>query len=278
MNLIIKIGLSVVALLLLSTTACKKDCEDPTNPECSNYDPCYEQSPLTADIKIEEVIGQFWRFPMAVDYGKFSYETDTACLGTSIVFSTTAEADRYEWRIGSDPRVWEETSFSLEFFRSASDYGFQPVTLMVSLTTYRENPHTCYPEDVMAREVRPVTIVSRADSKMSGNFKGQSTRFPDSTFTISIEIDSSGHSTVYNLPKGCVDLYPFDNVLQVGYRRAAMIRSSLAGKPEFCYAWEGVLSLNESGNELSIDYYLWNNDFFENYLLEQRFSFDGTRL
>ena len=42
---------------LVFMNACKHDCipcEDPTNPDCSNYDPCYGKHRVTADFYIYE--------------------------------------------------------------------------------------------------------------------------------------------------------------------------------------------------------------------------------
>lgn len=39
--------------MLVSMHSCKKEkCNDPTNPDCENYDPCYGKSPVKAEIKI----------------------------------------------------------------------------------------------------------------------------------------------------------------------------------------------------------------------------------
>jgi len=43
-------------LSLLAWSGCKR-CDDPTDPECENYDPCYVANPLSPDFSIEEVVG-----------------------------------------------------------------------------------------------------------------------------------------------------------------------------------------------------------------------------
>ena len=37
---------------LLALQSCKEECpcDDPTNPNCDNYDPCYGKKPITADF------------------------------------------------------------------------------------------------------------------------------------------------------------------------------------------------------------------------------------
>lgn len=58
MNTLANLGVCVG--LILGVAACDTDddnsCCDPTNPECPNYDPCYGQSPVTAEFNIYDEI------------------------------------------------------------------------------------------------------------------------------------------------------------------------------------------------------------------------------
>ena len=56
LNLKLLITLTVIMLVAY---ACKKDtiCNDPSNPSCKNYDPCYDKTPVNADFKIYENVG-----------------------------------------------------------------------------------------------------------------------------------------------------------------------------------------------------------------------------
>ncbi len=67
-------------------------CTDPSNPECSNYDPCWGKSELSSDFAIEERIFIGWKNNEAQYY--FS-ETDSAITSENkVVF--TAKATDYD--------------------------------------------------------------------------------------------------------------------------------------------------------------------------------------
>ena len=48
------LSLSLVALLALGSCKKEKPCQDPSNPDCENYDPCYGKKAPSADF----IIGQ----------------------------------------------------------------------------------------------------------------------------------------------------------------------------------------------------------------------------
>ncbi len=111
--------------LLLEQCKCNK-CEDPSNPECSNYDPCYGVAKTSADFKIEERTGSYW------------VETDTVARYSSVRFTALQDAESYRWLIGADE--FNEKSFTLSNFPYNSWIG---VTLIVKRTPNK----TCYPND-----------------------------------------------------------------------------------------------------------------------------------
>jgi hypothetical protein len=41
-----------ILLLLILDSCCRKTCVDPSNPECVNYEPCYNKKPITADFRV----------------------------------------------------------------------------------------------------------------------------------------------------------------------------------------------------------------------------------
>ncbi len=51
--------------LLVLIPGCKCSCDDPTDPDCKNYDPCYgADPPLTADFEMYEYVA-----PLSSFYG-----------------------------------------------------------------------------------------------------------------------------------------------------------------------------------------------------------------
>lgn len=50
----------IITILLLSLQSCKDCCEDPTNPDCENYDPYYGKHKTSAHFIIEESLRDYW--------------------------------------------------------------------------------------------------------------------------------------------------------------------------------------------------------------------------
>ncbi|MFM2267474.1 MAG: hypothetical protein RL757_915 [Bacteroidota bacterium] len=126
-----KIFSLLAACLLMGSVVlfeqCKCDkCEDPANPECSNYDPCYGVAKTSADFKIEERTGSYW------------VETDTVDRYSSIRFTAIQDGESYRWLIGADE--YNEKSFSLTSFPHDTWVG---VTLIIQRTPNKN----CHPND-----------------------------------------------------------------------------------------------------------------------------------
>jgi hypothetical protein len=76
------------ALIIVSTLvlqSCKDYCEDPSNPECCNYDPCYNQGSTSAHFIIEESLRDYW----------IECDTVVGIGNVSSVSHPAAEADRF---------------------------------------------------------------------------------------------------------------------------------------------------------------------------------------
>lgn len=121
-SLIISV-LCVVAMLLNSQC---RSCDDPSNPDCPNYDPCYGVSKTSASFKIEERVGSYW------------VETDTVDRYSSVRFTAYQEGESYRWLIGADE--YHEKSFSLSNFPHDRWIG---ITLIIKRTPNK----LCYPND-----------------------------------------------------------------------------------------------------------------------------------
>lgn len=255
MSYTIKI-LGLLLLVALFEAGCKKetDCDDPTNMDCSNYDPCYGQTAFTeADFKVQEVLGYGYSdlpYSDSVDFHVFDTE-DTVCRGNFVRFSALMEADRYEWRIGSDPRVFTGSSFQLTFFSNTDDSSFMPTTLMVELKGFREVAQSCFPADTVVTVARPFTIMPRHQSRVPGTFRGVSSQQPDST----IEVDIfPAHGTYFfdNIPVGCPNQGLYD-----GRRTRIGYRSGISGKTvgdfhQACYPVQTRIRME--GDDILIEY------------------------
>ncbi|MDX1906977.1 MAG: hypothetical protein SF053_08060, partial [Bacteroidia bacterium] len=84
------ICLPVLALLVWG--GCK--CDDPTNPECKNYDPCYVQGAVSAEFTMEES-HTFWPDRMPI--------FRSVSANNRVVLRAIQELDSYEWQVGTEP-------------------------------------------------------------------------------------------------------------------------------------------------------------------------------
>lgn len=117
-------------IVLLCTVSCDKDCYDPSNPSCTNYDACKYGHPKTsADFVIEQPCGKYW------------FETDLVNMGDLVRFRAkdTSPGITYLWTIGA--RNYTTRSVSLDGF---PDKTWINITLQISKPK-PNNP--CYPLD-----------------------------------------------------------------------------------------------------------------------------------
>lgn len=261
--------LGLLLLVALLESGCKKetDCDDPTNMECSNYDPCY-RGPLTGDFTMEEILGYgFSDEPYRTTYPNISATVeDTAMKGRTIVFTALDEADRYEWTIGADPRVFRERTVELSFF--SSEVNLTPTTLAIKLRAYRDNPYPCYPEDTVSESVRFITIVPRSYTALTGKYKGISDFSPSDSFIVDIYQDTSagGSSNYYymhGLTPNC-DLAPIWNgpvglPVLPGYSKGFFENDIISGSWPACYRSQGIIELSDNRQDIRIQYYLREN-------------------
>jgi hypothetical protein len=97
---------------ILLCGCCKEKCTDPTNPACSNYDPCYKA--LKASFKFGEVAGGL------------HFTSDTVSPEYLAFFAATCDADSFIWYLGGE--VIREKSFVRKYFPPSSTI---PVKLVV---------------------------------------------------------------------------------------------------------------------------------------------------
>lgn len=119
----------LIAIMLGFVSGCGKDCTDPNNPECSNYDPCYGKQETSADFYTEIKRGNRW---FDVEIG----ETDRENWRFRAKDST---ADEYLWEVGADK--FTTKSFTLSGFPM-----HQSIPIKLTVKRYKPNT-TCYPND-----------------------------------------------------------------------------------------------------------------------------------
>lgn len=106
-----------IGVAILCATGCKDKCEDPTNPDCPNYDPCHNFEPANAAFKMLDIPVPLYNWSCDGQAPRnLEFEVDTIFgTDTEITFRALHQADKYEWRVGTDARVWTTKEFELTF-------------------------------------------------------------------------------------------------------------------------------------------------------------------
>jgi len=122
----------IVLLCVLTFGCCKDKCQDPSNPDCENYNPCYGKKPVTAEIIIEQ--GN----PLASDQSKTWLADDSSIyIYGSLRFRCANPDFTCTWKLGA------QTINEKAPYRVFDAEGTYSVTLIVEGT-----PNTnCFPND-----------------------------------------------------------------------------------------------------------------------------------
>ncbi|HMQ60445.1 MAG TPA: hypothetical protein PKE06_07245 [Flavilitoribacter sp.] len=195
--------LCLAGMLLMSR--CKESCDDPTDMNCPNYDPCLSYEPADADFMILDSLTGW-----VCDGELFGLitEVDSLFVPNDLIFRAKHENDTYTWKVGTDARTWTEQSFSLDF--GINGTGDIPVTLVVS----KDDPYGCLTEEERTDSLTKTVHLyswnshnSSADTAppIIGRYFGANEDAPSDTFTLEI-LGIAPVIGVINLPKDCPSL------------------------------------------------------------------------
>jgi len=114
---------------------CPTPCDDPTNSECPNYDPCFGENPVTAAFSIYDN-----KFLSGPNVGGW-YEDDVLHWG-SVRFRAHEKDAYYKWYLGQE--VVEGFGDSI-VVRGIND--LDPGFYTAALVTQKDANATCFPDD-----------------------------------------------------------------------------------------------------------------------------------
>ena len=128
--------LTVLAAFSLQTC---KHCNDPTNPDCSNYDPCYGKKTINTFFKVRP--GDRGFPPPEEWCDLVNCDTFNTVFVRFDIPEGNPENSTYEWQIGEEPEPRYGEGFEIEFGPHIAKYGWEtwlPITL-----TIRTPPNGC---------------------------------------------------------------------------------------------------------------------------------------
>jgi len=115
--LLMLLGISMLG----SIHSCKKDkCNDPTNPDCENYDPCFEKKTINYGF----TFGTQWNTPESFfDTLNYIHVRDSLFINNNrIRFTAHSEYDSVVWNLGSE--TIRENSFVRIFNNAPEGYYY----------------------------------------------------------------------------------------------------------------------------------------------------------
>ncbi len=173
--------LLLIAGVLLMVQCCKPDpepptppeCTDPANPDCPNYDPCYGESPVTAEFKIFDDLFVFG--PNADTW----YEDSVLYVG-NIKFEALEDSAYYKWYLGQD--VVEGYGDSVV---TKGINNLDPGTYDAALVVEKTPNIMCFSDDNGRDSIyKTFTIVDRCDLLVINKFKGVFESAPEDSVVI----------------------------------------------------------------------------------------------
>ncbi|NUM30966.1 MAG: hypothetical protein HUU47_01425 [Bacteroidetes bacterium] len=232
-------------MAFLCIQSCKKDCcNDPSNPDCKNYDPCYGKEPANASF-------HFYR-DLSNEYGKYHYKTDTIEMYeggsmTGVIFKVEDKnVDSCWWTVGQDTRVFTQKEFYLTFNLWNSPI---PVKLIVD----KHNAKNCNPDKpIRDTSTKILTLMPLGSSNIYGRYFGYLDGNKDDTATVQVLLEKlqSENIPVLRSSKllGNINDESGRRNIWTGWNEFAISGYDLGTRPYF----EGHAKLQ--GNELEIKF------------------------
>lgn len=194
----------VLTVCIINLSNCKKDCNDPSNPNCSNFDPCLNVA--DASFTVKQYCSTF--------YNQASFEEDSLLTPGQVIFEVNdQDVDSCYWKIGAEAQYRTGKSILITFDNQMEEL------LPVQLIVYK-NLECC--QDQLAQRdtiIRYIPLEHREGTRIIGSYTGYHEDAPNDTFTITI--DSMSHPydnytmfSVFNLPEGCFvnsTIFPYQN-------------------------------------------------------------------
>jgi len=225
-----------IIIILSSSYSCKDD----------DLDPCELEgvTPVSAAFTTS--------FEMGWQDSTRRFEADTFINYFTIIFTAEQEANSYQWRVGDDPRIFDEKEFTLNFDGIT---GAINVQLIIEATPNLD----CFPNDNGKDTLnKQIHFVEKLDSPMLGVYKGVVSSAPNDTFNIDIHTfpPSNESNNINNFPNGCNRDEEGRIGFLLAYRHLVM---KSPGNYIECPKPQGWGTLNLNGI-LTLEYSLWDTN------------------
>lgn len=189
--------LAILLISILFSTCCKEECDDPTDSHCSNYDPCLSVVTADASFMAFDSIIPTWADTSV------GFPIDAFRTGQTVYFKALhKDMLSYEWKVGTDTRVWTAPEFSLGFD------GFEGEVSVRLITTAKDDLNCLSEEELRDTSYRSYEVTSYGPFEVPvfGVYKGTDTASPNHEYTLTLlgEGEDIWHSSrLFDLPVDC---------------------------------------------------------------------------
>lgn len=186
--------MGLIFMIALTTSGCKR-CDDPGDPECKNYDPCYGQTEVSAEFDMFEVVhsSSTMDWEVEVTTGKLAHRRPLRLVGLD-----SGEVS-HEWIIGLEPTARKGQTQVVPFWNWR---GTVKITHIVTGPPRSD----CFPDDDGIDTVVKTIEVLDYDENLPiiGTYRGYLELDPEHIFDIEVLFNPDWNwIEVMNLPEGC---------------------------------------------------------------------------
>jgi hypothetical protein len=228
-------------------------CDDPTDPECPNYDPCHGEVWVEPEIVIKLDLAETSSDTF------FHVETDTIPFGR-MLFSINTQYDSYLWTVGLDPRTFETPTFSLNFKQNLSSQD-----ILITCIATRNSLDPCFP-DMKLRDTLTKSFHIKAENEVLngpivGEWFGQIDGLEEDTSTIRIfaYIDQFGDTNYdVQMPGLCLQSLSITNMYKRFFHNTAAFHCNYRGGGLCCDDMEAKMILDPNDRDKMTMYFRSN--------------------
>ena len=239
--------LTVLFILIINLNGCKKNCEcnDPSNSECKNYNPCHNKSNVAANFEAMAYLhgSSFNSYPEQL------LKVDTVYLSSNLLFEANDKSYmNYKWIIGSDPNHRSGNKISVSFVLTEEETI--PITLIVQGSPDKNCQNKLDYRDTFTKYIH---FMPYKKFSLNGVFEGVFLDSPDKTVQIDIVTEFNGiKGYIKGLPVNSKEppLWFGDTAVQIISiinTYAYFDNEGARNQPQ------GVVSFNQTKNELNLE-------------------------
>lgn len=196
-------GSSLLGALSLFLHSCK-ECDDPRNPDCDNYNPCVGVAATNAAFTIKEAI---YAEIINPELSNWLIDTDSCFKGSIFFEAIQQDADSFIWQIGNEIEPRYGKQINVQFPDNLRGSSFN-----VRLIVKQKPNNSCFPNDDGIDTVTRRFYLIRFNEPLSweGTYYGSDDDKPDSMYTIVLghtynKAEEEDLLKVYGIPRGCKD-------------------------------------------------------------------------